>query len=80
MTDELPDHAPQTIYTDEKGVKRFRPNKIIEWLFETRRLDLNMIAGMDFPKADRRQIAQQLGYSVSGYGDLSYVNDEEEDL
>jgi hypothetical protein len=30
--------------------------------------------GTNFTKDDRMQLAQLLGYSVSGFGDLSYVD------
>lgn len=70
-------HPQQPTYTDENGVKRFVPNGIIVWLFESGKLSLNEIATMPFSREDCQQLAQQLGYSVSGYEDLSYVEDEE---
>jgi hypothetical protein len=66
-------HPMQPIVYDEHGVIRFKQNSIIDYLFKTRKLDLNELAMMDFPAEDRMQIAQLLGYSVSGYGDLPYV-------
>ena len=39
--------------------------------------DLNTLARMNFPREDWVQLAQLLGYSVSGFGDLSYVTDED---
>lgn len=63
----------QPIYLAKDKVMRFKENKIIVHLFESGKLDLNAIACMDFPKEDRIQLAQLLGYSVSGFGDLSYV-------
>lgn len=60
-----------------RGVIRFKSNAIIEYLFRTGKLDLNeigiMVQGGMFPAEDEVQIAQLLGYSVSGFGDLSYV-------
>jgi hypothetical protein len=41
--------------------------------FETGKLDLNATATLNFPDEDRCQLAQLLGYSVSGYGDLSFA-------
>lgn len=67
----------QPIERDHRGVIRFRPNKIVEWLFRTGALDLNIVATMDFPREDHVQLAQLIGYSVSGFGDLSYVQPEE---
>jgi len=31
---------------------------------------------MDFPKEDRQQLAQLIGYSLSGYSELGYVDDD----
>ena len=66
-------HPMQPLELDEHDVIRFKRNKIIDWLFETGKLDLNEIAKMNFSKDDQMQLAQLLGYSVRGYGDLSYV-------
>ena len=65
----------QPLVRDKNGVIRFQKNAIIDWLFETGRLDLNQLATMKFSKDDHMQIAQLLGYSVSGFGDLSYVDE-----
>lgn len=69
-------HPMQPVYITENGVARFKENKIIQHLFETRALDLNVIGCMDFSDEDRMQIAQLLGYSVSGFGDLSYAKNK----
>ena len=66
----------QPIRTDERGVQRFVPNRIVEKLLETSTLDLNSIACMDFTQTEHEQLAQLIGYSVSGFGSLSYVSDE----
>lgn len=71
-----PPHPMQPIELDSHGVARFRSNAIIEHLFTTGALDLNALPVMDFSDADRMQIAQLLGYSVSGFGDLSYASDD----
>jgi hypothetical protein len=76
----MSDHPMQPIYRDDQGIIRFQPNKIIGWLFDQKLLDLNKVAAMaangKFSADDQMQIAQQLGYSVSSFGDLSYVTDE----
>jgi hypothetical protein len=69
-------HPMQPIALDERGVARFKENAIIQWLFETGKLNLNEIALMRFDDEDRMQLAQLLGYSVSGFGDLSYADPE----
>jgi hypothetical protein len=74
MTDSTtPTHPAQPIVFDEHGVARFMANPIVRWLLDTGPIDLNAIAmRRDFTLDDRRQFAQLIGYSVSGYGDLSY--------
>jgi len=68
-------HPQQPIGIAEDGVVRFKGNSIIEDLFQSRALDLNEIKRRvqtgDFPKEDYVQLTQLLGYSVSGWGDLS---------
>lgn len=68
-------HPMQPLVRDEKGIIRFKENKIIRWLFESGKLNLNELAlmvskGM-LPKEDYAQLTQLLGYSVSGWGDIS---------
>lgn len=65
-------HPMQRIELDDHGVIRFRMNKIIRDAVDSGAIDLNKIAVMDYSAADRMQLAQLIGYSVSGYGDLSY--------
>ena len=55
---------------------RFIPNRIVEALLETSTLDLNKIALMDFTGQERMQFAQLIGYSLSGFSELNYVDDE----
>jgi hypothetical protein len=66
-------HPTQPAALDEHGVLRFKSNAIIKHLFDTGALDLNALAKMPFSIEDRAQIAQLLGYSISGYMDLSYI-------
>jgi hypothetical protein len=66
----------QPIYTDEQGISRFRENKIVRHLLDNGGIDLNEIARLQFPNEDREQFAQLIGYSISGFGELSYVSDE----
>ena len=55
---------------------RFVPNRIVEALLETADIDLNDIAIMDFTDQERMQFAQLTGYSLNGFSELSYVNNE----
>lgn len=70
----------QPIYIDNKGVARFQSNKIVDWLFVTQKISLNEISAMcqnsKIPKVDQMQFWQMLGYSVSGFGDLSFADKE----
>lgn len=65
-------HPMQPIVMVEK-VARFKENAIVRMLLDTHPSSgLNEIACMKFSRADRNQFAQLIGYSVSGFGDLSY--------
>ncbi len=61
-------------------VLRFKKNNIVSDLLDVASkhgLSLNDIACREYSAEDRRQLAQLVGYSLSGYGDLqSYVDDE----
>lgn len=72
--ESLPPQQP--IKMDLAGCLRFQENAIVSSLLETSSLDMNKIAVMDFSQADREQFAQLIGYSLSGYSELSYVRDE----
>jgi len=69
----------QPIIKDPRGVLRFKKNELVDALYEhgvKTGLGLNELHGMGFTDEDRQQFAQLIGYSVSGYADLSYVTDE----
>jgi len=66
----------QPLYIDSEGTLRFKKNEIVDYILENGGIDLNQIAQMTFSQDDREQFAQLIGYSLSGYGDLSYVSDE----
>ena len=69
-------HPLQPIEIDDNGTARFKQNAIVRFLLDAGPFDMNALAHMPFDAADREQFAQLIGYSVSGYGDLSYVSDE----
>lgn len=76
----------QPLYWDDKGVLRFLPNRIVRDLLdratEAKVMDLNTIAfdaqvNGKYTREERQQFAQLIGYSLSGYGDLTcYVTDK----
>ena len=70
------DHPIQPIEKDKHGILRFKENKIVSYLLDNGKISLNKIAVMDFSREDRQQFAQLIGYSLSGYSELSYVDDE----
>ncbi len=67
-------HPIQPKVVDAAGVWRFKENAIVRWLAMDK---LNEIATMNFPREDHVQLAQLIGYSLSGFGSLSYVKDDD---
>lgn len=69
----------QPLYIAGDGRIRFKENAIVRHLLTSAGkvgVDLNSIAMDDFSDDDRMQLAQLIGYSLGGYGELSYVSDE----
>ncbi len=83
-------HPMQPVYEDTRGTIRFRKNVVVEalldWDSERGRVHpnfparsdggLNWIGTQDFAQEDEEQLAQLIGYSVSGYHELPYVSDK----
>lgn len=70
----------QPLQEDERGVLRFRENKLVRALLDHGQrtgLGLNELHMLDVDPLDRMQLAQLIGYSLDGYGSLSYVTDDE---
>lgn len=75
----------QPIGWDDHKVVRFKENKIVSWMLDMGRsgqkFDLNDIVMKyhteEFSLGDLVQLDQLIGYSVSGFGDLSYIPSEE---
>lgn len=59
---------------------RFKPNEIVQFLLDAGRqgtkVDMNLLALIPFTQEDREQFAQLIGYSLSGFSELSYVTDD----
>lgn len=72
-------HPPQPLETDKNGILRFKQNAIVRYLLDNGPHDLNAIALLPFSAEDRSQFAQLIGYSLSGYGELDYVSNEDYD-
>jgi hypothetical protein len=75
-TDPTPAHPMQPVIVDHDGVHRFKPNAIVRFLLDAGPYDLNKLALMRWDDEDREQLAQLIGYSVSGFGELGYVSDK----
>jgi hypothetical protein len=72
-------HPMQPVeYVDR--VIRFKKNKVVRYLLDAGGIDLNAIVGAfkreGFSVEDMEQFYQLIGYSVSGFGDLSIVRPE----
>ena len=66
----------QPIVKDKHGTARFQQNAIVRFLLDAGPYDMNQLGLMPFTDDDFAQFAQLIGYSVSGYGELSYVSEE----
>lgn len=66
----------QPLYTDGSGVVRFKPNQIVRYLLDNGGITMNDLALEEFSAEDRMQFAQLIGYSLSGFGTLSYVSND----
>jgi len=60
----------------DNEIIRFKKNAIVRFLLDTSQYNLNKIAEMDFSDDDREQFAQLIGYSLSGFSELSYATVE----
>ncbi len=83
-------HPMQPVHEDAHGVLRFRRNEIVDSLLDRDSArgriypdfpaqtdgGLNWVAAQDFSREDQEQLAQLIGYSVSGYHELSYVSNK----
>nr|WP_308530027.1 hypothetical protein [uncultured Serratia sp.]DAM25284.1 MAG TPA: hypothetical protein [Caudoviricetes sp.] len=72
----------QPLVIDTHGAVRFKQNPIVRRLLDyatEHGYGLNEIAMEQFEADDQMQLAQLIGYSLSGYGTLSYVTDESYD-
>lgn len=79
MSKKKPKHPMQPIVLDEEGTARFKKNAIVRYILEESKrvgVDMNYLARMEFSAEDREQFAQLIGYSVSGFGELSYASDQ----
>lgn len=73
-------HPIQPLIVAPDGFTRFKANKVVVALLERakkgERTDLNDLACMGLGNEDWEQFAQLIGYSIDGWGTLSYVSDK----
>lgn len=69
----------QSVVRDEHGRLRFHGNAIVRYLLDNGSIDLNELAlagiGAGFSQQDWTQFYQLIGYSVTGFHELSSVSD-----
>lgn len=65
----------QPLVFDHQGCWRFKHNDAVNFLLDNGPLDLNDLASRSMPNRDREQFAQLIGYSLDGFGTLSYASD-----
>ena len=76
---EIPKNPMQPT-VDVNGIIRFKENAIVSYLLKHGQktgCDMNDLAQIGpFSQDDWTQFAQLIGYSLSGFGELSYVNND----
>ena len=65
----------QPLALDEYGTLRFKGNTLVRYLLDNGGIDMNDLAIVHCSQEDREQFAQLIEYSLSGFGELSYVSD-----
>lgn len=71
----------QPLEKDHLGTMRFKANAIVRRMVDEGDCVMNKIAFWHNISADdRQQFAQLIGYSLTGYGELSYVDDHAYDV
>ena len=69
-------HPIQPLAADDHGTVRFKANAIVRYLLDAGPFDMTHLAVIPASQEDREQFAQLIGYSLSGFGELSYVRDD----
>lgn len=70
-----PDLPMQPLCVDADGIVRFVQNRIVRHLLDAYPGGLNALELQGFAQAEHCQLAQLIGYSLQGFGELSYVDD-----
>ena len=80
MSSKQEKHPIQPLISDEHGTTRFKANSIVRLLLDSGPFDMNDLARQGFSDDDFVQFAQLIGYSLSGFSELSFVSDEYYDV
>lgn len=78
MSESKKIHPAQPLALDKNGTLRFVSNAIVRDMLDFSTplgFSMNTIAMKNYSREDRVQFAQLIGYSLGGFGDLSYVSD-----
>lgn len=74
------EHPMQPLILDEDGIVRFKHNSVVRFLLDTSSFDMNklwrMLGSGIFSIEDMEQFYQLIGYSVSGFGEMSHFRAE----
>lgn len=73
-SDRKKQHPIQPLEFDTNNVLRFKPNMIVTKLLKEGPFTMNDFC-VGFSDEDKIQFAQLIGYSLSGFSELSYVDD-----
>ena len=79
MSKPIDQHPVQPVLKTKDGILRCKGNPIVRFLLDAGPFDMNQLACMPFENEDREQFAQLIGYSVSGWLDLSCVSQASRD-
>lgn len=66
-------HPPQPVFADNRSVLRHKPNRLVEYLFNSSGLDFKAIIDQGFREEDIKQLAQLIGSPVEDVAGLPFV-------
>ncbi len=64
---------PQQPIVETNGVRHFKENRMIRYILNRSKEDMNTLYDAPFSIEERCQFAQLIGYTVDGYNELSYT-------
>ena len=82
MAKKMVTHPMQPLVKGSDGIVRFKENKVVRFLLDKGKMhgvDMNTLAIMPFDQDDREQFLQLIGYSLSGFEEMSSVRASSKD-